>query len=179
MEKLSKDEAAAFVGCTTRTLTNHVTAGRLKPTYEKGKTSPIAMFDIEELKRIKAEHGKPSKSEIVEVGNSQVGKSKQGKVEVGKKEILSSETSLAIPAFPTLPTQDNFDESKHAPANWAMNIAAKKLIDIEEARTLTGLSDKTIRDAIKNGQLAGKKIGKKMRVRPVDLDTWIALEFDN
>ena len=52
---MNKKEAAAYLGCSERTIERHVKAGILSCTYEKGETSDIAVFQQSELDKIKYE----------------------------------------------------------------------------------------------------------------------------
>lgn len=51
----NKKEAAAYLGISTRQLENYARSGRLSVRKEKGKTGDIAIFDDEELRRLKTE----------------------------------------------------------------------------------------------------------------------------
>jgi len=51
----NKKEAAAYLGISTRQLENYARGGRLSVRKEKGKTGDIAIFDDEELRRLKTE----------------------------------------------------------------------------------------------------------------------------
>ena len=51
------------------------------------------------------------------------------------------------------------------------------LLTVRNVADATGLSELTIRKAINEGALPAKRIGKSVRIRPVDLDAWVeALE---
>jgi excisionase family DNA binding protein len=52
---MRKQEAAEFLGVSTRTIERLATEGRLKVRREKGKTKPIVVFDVQDLERIKKE----------------------------------------------------------------------------------------------------------------------------
>lgn len=54
-----------------------------------------------------------------------------------------------------------------------MPIADKLLLTIAEAQALTGLSREFLRDAITQGELKAKVIGKGWRVKRSDLETYI------
>lgn len=51
----NKKEAATYLGISTRQLENYARSGRLSVRKEKGKTGDIAIFDDEELRRLKTE----------------------------------------------------------------------------------------------------------------------------
>lgn len=52
---MNKKEAAAYLGISTRQLENYARGGRLSVRKEKGRTGNIAIFDDEELRRLKTE----------------------------------------------------------------------------------------------------------------------------
>lgn len=188
---MNKQEAAEFLGVTPRTLTNYVAAGKLSPHYIKGKTSPVAEFDPDELQAVKPQMAIASNMEKVEEGDgspSEGGK-EEGRIsyfgkrapKMEKVEIPTSETALALvprPAFDVSETNARTqDTSPHAPANWTINLAAKLLLTVAEAHTLTGLSQSTLREAIKSGELKALKIGRSQRLRPQDVRAWINAKF--
>ena len=52
---MTKVEAAEYLGVSLRTLSRYVTDGKLNPTYRKGKTNDVAVFEDAELKKLKKE----------------------------------------------------------------------------------------------------------------------------
>ncbi len=52
-------------------------------------------------------------------------------------------------------------------------IESKILLTLDEARSLTGLSTQILRDAIKQGNLNAKLIGKSWRIKRNDLDKFV------
>src|SRR5215510_7163817 len=52
---MTKAEAAKYLGVSQRTLSRYVTDGKLNPTYRKGKTNDVAVFEESELKKLKKE----------------------------------------------------------------------------------------------------------------------------
>ena len=55
-----------------------------------------------------------------------------------------------------------------------VSIADKLLLTLSEAQALTELSKGFLRDAINNGELKAKIIGRSWRVKRSDLDEYIA-----
>jgi excisionase family DNA binding protein len=55
----------------------------------------------------------------------------------------------------------------------SQNVGQKILLSLKECRTLTGLSDDNLRDAIHNGKLKAKIIGRGYKVKRDDLDSYI------
>ncbi|OKH35824.1 excisionase [Calothrix sp. HK-06] len=56
-------------------------------------------------------------------------------------------------------------------------IADKLLLTLPEAQALTGLSREFLRDAINDGTLKAKMIGRGWRVKRSDLDEYVASLF--
>lgn len=56
-------------------------------------------------------------------------------------------------------------------------IADKLLLTVQEAQALTGLSKEFLRDAIQEGRLKAKVIGRSWRVKRSDLDEFVASLF--
>jgi excisionase family DNA binding protein len=52
--------------------------------------------------------------------------------------------------------------------------APSMLMSIKTASIETDLSEYTIRKAINEGELQAVRIGASIRIRPVELETWIA-----
>lgn len=47
-----------------------------------------------------------------------------------------------------------------------------RLVDVDEARRITGLSDRTIRDEIKAERLPARKVGRSLRIELSELIDW-------
>ena len=45
-------------------------------------------------------------------------------------------------------------------------------VDLDEARRITTLSDRYLRDAIKGGKLPARKVGRSLRIELADLIAW-------
>lgn len=206
---MTKQQAAEFLGVTPRTLTNYIAAGKLSPRYVKGKTSPVAEFDPDELQAFKpqltlvskvetkqengdfsfpaSEEGKGGKARISYFGRgkdaarAQVKEAESGESLSDTTDDGTSSSALVLaPRLPISPSErQRFDQdsSPHAPANWTMNLAAKILLTVAEAHALTGLSQNTLRAAIKSGELKALKIGRSQRLRPQDVRDWINAKF--
>ena len=59
---MTKVEAAKYLGVSLRTLSRYVTDGKLNPTYKKGKTNDVAVFEEAELKKLKKDLEKEKES---------------------------------------------------------------------------------------------------------------------
>ncbi len=61
---MRKEEAAKYLGVSTRTIERLATEGRLRTRREKGKTKPIVVFDDEDLARVKKEREEARPPEV-------------------------------------------------------------------------------------------------------------------
>lgn len=177
---MTRKEAAEKLGVSERTVGAYAQSGRLSVRYLPGKTSPVADFDLDE---------------VAELQKTLAPAPTQANLEGGTQK-LETERSLAL-------APSNFQPSKvsttgtvtlevgHLPAlaqalidNLELRrplapteIAAKIAITVPEASTLTGLSEKALRAAIKEGYLPAKRMGRSVRLRPMDVRVWFDRQF--
>jgi excisionase family DNA binding protein len=64
-------------------------------------------------------------------------------------------------------------QSRDEPRSASVRTSEKILLNLSDCRLLTGLSADHLRDAIKNGTLKAKIIGRGYKVKRIDLDTFI------
>ncbi|MBW4677788.1 MAG: helix-turn-helix domain-containing protein [Desmonostoc geniculatum HA4340-LM1] len=171
---MNKQEAADFLGVSVRALERYVQQGKISVKYEKGKTRPTANFDQSELEAFKAELNQPTIKPAIE--SRQIATDLQhqtdkpvlysGEIaefgEIGVIEKLSSIIEALLGKTDTQPS---------------VPIADKLLLTLPEAQALTGLSREFLRDAINEGKLKAKMIGRSWRVKRTDLDEYVASLF--
>ena len=197
---MTRKEVAAILGVSERTVNNYAQNGRLNVTYLPGKTSPVADFDPTQVAALQVELAPVAEIETakVEVGSSNF-EPRTLKSEVGISN-LEDERALALPASNfEVPTSDfGFRgvvaiEAAHLPgfaqalidalavSHMAApsELAAKIGITVSEAHVLTGLSEKMLRAAIKEGELPARRIGRSLRLRPSDVRAWFDRQFVN
>jgi excisionase family DNA binding protein len=161
---MKKSEAAKFLDISEKTLERLVKNGEISSKLEKGKTRDVVVFDDEELKAFK-EKRESSKH---------------------RPAFSSSNDSAAQDSLSLIPTKaDNIDRQnqtleflevfKTALTNQTVTvpIADKVLLTVRDCQLLTGLSEQTIRDAIRAGTLKGKVIGRGYKVKRSDLNAFI------
>jgi excisionase family DNA binding protein len=56
----------------------------------------------------------------------------------------------------------------------AQTVGQKILLSLKDCRTLTGLSNGHLREAIHGGKLKGKIIGRGFKVKRADLDSYVS-----
>ena len=165
---MNKKEAAAYLGVSTRAIERYVKQGKLSVKYIKGKTSKLATYDEAELARLQEEltqiTHKPAIEQVTpeETSLSNSSPTLTGLLEkvifplssqlTQLTEAVQSLKSLPIPLVPT---------------------EQKLLLTLKEVQALTGLSREILREAIKEGKLKAKIIGKSWRVKRGDLEDFI------
>ena len=85
---MTKREAATFLEVSVKSVERYVSAGKLNPTYKKGKTNNIAVFDEKEVKLLKKELS----------GNKGSGRKKS--VPIESKFTFSLEEAAALSGLP-------------------------------------------------------------------------------
>lgn len=162
---MNKKEAAEFLGCSGRAIERYVNAGKLSCRYEKGKTRSIAVFDQSELERFKGEgeavrpafevyDPKPRQTTTVEQSGLAILEDESvGIVGIDDISKLSAMVELLL--------------------NQQIKASDKLVLTLDDCSQLTGFSRGILREAIANGQLKSKIIGKSWRVKQADLEAYI------
>jgi excisionase family DNA binding protein len=190
---LDKKQAAEYLGVTTRTLERHAKEGKLSVRYEQSQFGEIAMFDPEELENFR--EGKqisrikptiePERTEPIDRppnSQSQIARSPQTPTELFNPQ--QSETTFGIAAL-MAPLGALFGNLTRAIDNHGSRVSttelrSKLLLTLDEAQAITGLSRDLLQEAIKNGELPSKMMGKAYRIKTQDLERYIAdLDFSN
>lgn len=188
---LDKKQAAEYLGVTTRTLERHAKEGKLSVRYEQSQFGEIAMFDPEELEnfregkqttRIKPTIEPDQLKPIDRPSNpqSQIARSPQTQTELFNPQ--QPETTFSITAL-IAPLGALFGNLTRAIDNHGSRVSttelrSKLLLTLDEAQAITGLSRDLLQEAIKNGELPSKMMGRAYRIKTQDLERYIAdLDF--
>jgi excisionase family DNA binding protein len=167
---MNKKEAAEYLGVSTRAIERYTQKGLISVKYEGGKTRPVAVYDSDELDKLKEELEttiyKPAieSSSLTPTNLATTDISLSGLVEkilIPLSHQLASLTE-AIKNLQTFPT---------APS--AVKIENKLLLTLREVQALTGLSREILREAISDGKLKAQIVGKAWRVKKKDLEEYI------
>ncbi len=157
---MNKKEAAEYLGISLRQVENYAKKGELSVSYQRGKTGDVAVFNDEELRRLKAkiESQRAPRPSVVRES----------------PERLES-TALATSRISDFGELLDWLAGARAEKLKAAisDIALKPLLKLEEAAALTGLSTKILRKAIDTNDLKAKKIGRSFRIKRPDLDEYI------
>jgi excisionase family DNA binding protein len=187
---LDKKQAAEYLEVTTRSLERYTNEGRISVRYEQSPNGEIAMFDPEELKNFKADRQtsrikptvEPDRPQQIDKPNnpkSQIARSTQTQPDIYNPP-QESNFGLATLIAPLGVLFNNLTRAidNHSSRITATELRSKLLLTLDEAQTVTGLSRDILIDAIKNGELPSKIMGKAYRIKTQDLERYIAnLEF--
>lgn len=164
---MKKKEAADYLGVSTRAIERYTSQGKLSVKYEKGKTRPIAIYEPNELKKLKDELETPSyQPEVVTATNTD-------NSEITPVGISQSIEKLVFPILDVLKKLNDKLAYLEPSAKPLVPVEEKLLLTLKEVQALTGLSEKILREAIKSGELKAKIMGKSWRIKRFDLENYI------
>jgi excisionase family DNA binding protein len=182
---LDKKQAAEYLGTTTRTLERYAKEGKLSVRYEQSQFGEVAMFDPEELENFREGKQTTRIKPAVEPDQPAPPQNQLSRAPQTSTQLLNPqqpESNLGITAF-IAPLGAWFGNLTRAIDNHGSRITttelrSKLLLTIDEAQTITGLSRDLLLEAIKNGELPSKIMGKAYRIKTQDLERYIAnLDF--
>lgn len=148
---MNKIEAAKELNISVRSLQRLAQDEVLKVVYQRGKSGKQeAVFDAEQIAKYKLERDKPTDklATLPTYDKKQLARNDTQEF----LELLRNAVTVQKPIVP---------------------IADKVLLTVNDCRLLTGLSEKTIRDAIKSKKLKSRDIGRGLKVKRLDLDSFI------
>jgi excisionase family DNA binding protein len=160
---MNKKEVAEALGITTRQVETYASKGRLgEVKYVRGRTGKQADYDAEAVAVFKAELDNPDHPiTALQAANSQP----SGLIAAVNSDRLI--TTLEALGF----TRDHGNTRQPSPT--IADLAAKPLLTLAEAHTLTGLSRGILREAIDAGKLKARIIGRAWRIKRDDLNAFI------
>jgi excisionase family DNA binding protein len=143
---MNKKEVSEFLSVSTRIVEKYASEGRLgEVTYVRGKTGKQAQYDREAVENL-------------------------------KRMLESPDTSLATKSPDARLFAAQLVEAlinREQPRSEAIRTSEKILLNLNDCRLLTGLSDANLRDAVHDGRLKGKIIGRGWKIKRQDLDKFI------
>lgn len=172
---MDKKAAAAALGVSEKTVSRYAASGKLPQRYIKGKTGRQLDFDQADVERLKEELDLPIEGAVVAANQP-------SQAETGREGALSTlappapvDAQIARLAQVVRAVIDAGQRETRQPDTLA--IASKMLLNLEDARALTGLSRQVIVAAIKAGELPSVTIGRGYKLRPADVQTWLDSMF--
>lgn len=171
---MNKQQAAEFLGVSVRALERYVQLGRISVKYEKGKTRPTANFDSDELEAFRALLNQPTIKPAVESRQTPTEPQPSEDKPVLYADEVAEKSEISIIDKLSSIIEGLLARSETQPS---VPIADKLLLTQTEAQALTGLSKDFLRDAIQEGTLKAKVIGRGWRIKRNDLEEFIASLF--
>jgi excisionase family DNA binding protein len=159
---MNKKEVAEALGITTRQVETYASKGRLgEVKYVRGRTGKQADYDAEAVAVFKAELDNPDHPiTALQAANSQPSGLS---VPANSDRLITTLEALGF-------TRDH-ERARALPS--IADLAAKPLLTLAEAYTLTGLSRGILREAIDAGKLKARIIGRAWRIKRDDLNAFI------
>ena len=186
---LDKKQAAEYLQVTTRSLERYTNEGRISVRYEQSPNGEIAMFDPEELKKFKTDKQTSRIKPTVEPDRPQHDRPSNPQSQITRSSQLQTELynppqeanfGLATLIAPLGALFNNLTKAidNHGSRVTTTELRSKLLLTLNEAQLVTGLSRDSLMEAIDNGELPSKIIGKARRIKTQDLERYIAnLDF--
>jgi excisionase family DNA binding protein len=160
---MNKKEAAEYLGVSTRLVEKYASEGRMgEVLYIRGRTGKQAEYTLEAVEKLKAELESPDTS-ITQY------RTPDARLFVGHLvEALERREQANVEAIRGL-----LEGRTEHPRSASIRVSEKILLTVSDCRLLTGLSDATLRDAIRSGDLKGKILGRGYKIKRLDLDDFI------
>ena len=160
-DTMNKEQAAAALGITVRTLQRHMAAHRIGFAMRRTVTGEEATFSASEVERFKAERDALTTTVTPALNVSEVVRDEPSEAlqRAGDGQGIAMVLSMLMEA----------QNAPHAPC---------MLLSVKEAAEFSGLSSSRIVRAIHDGQLDGRKIGRGFKLRPVDVSEFVRQVFD-
>ena len=188
---LNKVEAAEYLGCTTRTLERHIKDKKIGVTYQQSKFGEVAMFDPQELEDFRAGKTTTRITRIVPADPYESVEFIDEPTPDNRGQIVPSPSQRDLASRPQsellplglggliAPIDNWFGKVVQAIENLSnkrtiTELRSKPLVTLDEAQIITGLSREILMDAMKNGQLPARIMGKAYRIKQVDIDRYIS-----
>jgi hypothetical protein len=159
---MNKKEAAEFLGVSTRLVEKYASEGRLgEVTYIRGKTGKQAEYNRDAVEKLKTALESPDTSLATTTPDARL-------FVTQLVEAITTREQANIEAIQGL-LSGNVEEPRSA----SVRVSEKLLLNLNDCRLLTGLSDENLRSAIKAGSLKARIIGRGWKVKRQDLDEFI------
>ncbi len=168
----TKQEAAEHLGVGIRAVERYAEQGKLTVKYERGKTRPIAMYDEQELAKLKKE----VESSLNPALRPQVVKDASTAIE-NSANTENPASGVLIPANARqmfsmmVEAFAKASVKKQEPA--IADLAAKPILKLSEAARLTGFGRETLLEAHREGKLKMQIIKRAWRIKSTDLHKYV------
>lgn len=167
---MNKTEAAEFLGIGVRSLERYTSAGKVQAQKQKVKTGFALDYESAELQRFKTVLDTEKQEQMEGAPTSPPYSPEPHSAVLARRPATIATLAAKNPA--SLANVAANDVLIAAMVTQA--VAHKLVLTVPECQALTGFSRQIIRNAITDGGLSAKQIGKAWRVKRSDLETWIA-----
>jgi excisionase family DNA binding protein len=178
---MTKEEVAELLSCSTRQVERYTSAGELSVTYEKGTTRKVPVYnrgEVEALKErldrptIKPAIARPDESQaLMTTGNDKLASQLSELVAIASAKVQQANLDKMADAFSAL--AEAIEGLKERVNNPSIQIADKVMLTLQDAATLSSLSRNHLLEAIHDGRLKAKIIGRGWRIKRGDLDAYV------
>jgi predicted transcriptional regulator len=144
---MNKKQVAEFLGVSTRIVEKYASEGRLgEVTYVRGKTGKQAEYNREAVENLKTILESPDTAIATKTPDARL-------IVASLIEAITSREELR---------------------SASVRVSEKLLLNLNDCKLLTGLSEQNLRDAIKSERLKAKIIGRGWKVKKQDLDNFVS-----
>ncbi len=164
---MNKKEAAEYLSVSTRAIERYTQQGKISVKYEKGKTRPVAVYEQQELDRLKEELNATVHKPAVEKSTN------TDNIELAGVGISGLVEKLVIPLSQQLKQLTEAVQNLERRRTPIVPVEEKLLLTLKEVQALTGLSREILREAIAAKKLKAKIVGKAWRIKRGDLEDYI------
>ncbi len=164
---MNKKEAASYLGVSTRAIERYTQQGKISVKYEKGKTRPVAVYEQQELDRLKEELNATVHKPAVEIST------KTDNLDLAGVGVSGLVEKLVIPLSQQLKQLTEAVQNLERRRTPIVPVEEKLLLTLKEVQALTGLSREILREAIAAKKLKAKIVGKAWRIKRGDLEDYI------
>ncbi len=169
MTKITKEQAAKILGAkNVRTVERLVSAGRLRAEYEPGKTRRVPMFDKTEVMRLAEDQRQPEARAVPTDSQALIPSPSQIATIADSSDKGSARQVSQFVAF----VAETIERARRE-APIASDLADKIMLTLADASVLSSLSVYHLREAIREGKLKGRIIGRGFKVKRGDLDAYV------
>jgi excisionase family DNA binding protein len=162
---MNKKQAADYLGTSERAVERYAAKGKLTVRYQKGQRGDEAVFDEKELKKLhmeldqKLRRIRPAVAPMSDTPDEQA--------------LALSDVSLNQQANQFLAIIAAAMQSQQKGTQAQVATENKLILTLAEAQALTNLSRDHLREAIDNGKLKAKIIGRGWKVKRIDLENYV------
>jgi hypothetical protein len=187
---VNKKETAEYLKLSEKTVERYKASGKLSARLRRvvggdGKTRKVLDFEQPDVERLRCEldgdivfpnltDGQPQTNTQTDT-DIQTRTDRESSKNTDLSRIGQTPTDTDIQTQATKPIEIIFARFENIIEKnlGVLRASGKLLLDLKDCRMLTGLSDANLRDAIRSGELAGRKIGRGFKIKKSDLAKFI------